>query len=64
MISHFNYLFSYSFYIIALKLLLLLVRRCKNTIFIPKELPLPLLKIVKSYKITGNRRENRVDYRL
>ena len=64
MISHFNHLFSYSFYIIALKLLLLLVRRCKYTIFIPKELPLPLLKIVKPYKITGNRRENRVDYRL
>ena len=64
MISHFNHLFSYSFYIIALKLLLLLVRRCKYTIFIPKELPLPLLKIVKPYKITGNRRENRADYRL
>ena len=44
MISHFNYLFSYSFYIIALKLLLLLVRRCKYTIFIPKKPPLPLLK--------------------
>ena len=25
---------------------------------------LPLLKIVKPYKITGNRRENRADYRL
>ena len=49
MISHFYYLFSYSFYIIALKLLLLLVRRCKYTIFNPKELPLPLLKIVISY---------------
>ena len=48
MISHFYYLFSYSFYIIALKLLLLLVRRCKYTIFIPKELPLPLLDVDSS----------------